>query len=201
VEGKYISELDTVWEKAQKYADSGNRDKAVQTYNYILQRYADVAPAVEYAHVYLAILYIDLMEFASAETHIREAINLRPDKAVYHSFLGEIFLKQKQWDKAIPEYEITCAAYPDNGDYVHLLGCAMCSSGKTDAGLCFLQKACRLTPENPNVFVDTALSFLSSGNLSKAKEYAEEALRLDLDSSRAKQAVQKVLNASRETAI
>ena len=48
--GDNIPEFSTIWDEARQYIESGNRDKAIEIYKYILVRYGDEPVAVEYAN-------------------------------------------------------------------------------------------------------------------------------------------------------
>ena len=101
-----VPELQSIWDEARQYIESGNHDKAIEIYKYILVRYGDDAVAVEYANAYLGDIFLTLQKLDLAEDHIKKAINLKPENPGYRYILGFVYSHKRQWDKAIPEFEI-----------------------------------------------------------------------------------------------
>jgi tetratricopeptide (TPR) repeat protein len=190
------SELETLRVEGKKNAISGNYDKAIEIYNYMLTRYADNSVAVEHANFHLGDIFIMLENFALAEKHIKTAINLDPGKPYYHFSMGIIFIDHKQWNKAISELEIARAGLPKDGNVLHMLGYAVSRSGDETEGLSLLEEAGHLTPNNPAIFFDMAVIYLLSGNVSKAKVHAERAMQLDPLDSLNQKLLNIVLNSS-----
>jgi len=59
--------------------------------------------------------------------------------------------------------------------------------------LAYLHEASRLAPTNVNILTDLAVTYLSTMNISKAKEYAEKAMRLDPSNAVAQDVLRSVL--------
>jgi len=192
-----LPELNSIWDEARQYIESGNHEKAIEIYKYILVRYGDNAVAAEYANAYLGDLFLTLQKIELAENHIKKAINLKPENPGYRYILGFVYSYKRQWDKAIAEFEIAVAKEPDNGEYLRGLAWAIYSSGDVTQGLAFLKKASRLAPDNANILTDLAVVYLSSVNIDKAKEYAERAAQLDPTNSVARDVLKRVLDFSK----
>jgi len=193
-----LPELNSIWDEARQYIESGNHEKAIEIYKYILVRYADNAVAAEYANAYLGDLFLTLKKIELAENHIKKAINLKPENPGYRYTLGFVYSHKRQWDKAIAEFEIAVAKEPDNGEYLRGLAWAVYSSGDVTQGLTSLIKASRLAPDNANILTDLAVAYLSSINIDKAREYAEKAARLDPTNAVAEDVLKKVLSFSKK---
>jgi len=174
-----LSELQSIWDEARRRIESGNHDKAIEIYKYILVRYGDDAVAIEYANAYLADLYLTLQKPDLTESHIQKAIKLKPENAGYRYILGFAYSYRKQWDKAIPEFEAAVKIKPENGEYLRGLGWAKYSSGNAAEGLAILEQASRIEPNNANILTDLAVVSLSLPDIKKARDYAERAVRLD----------------------
>ncbi|MBN1692773.1 MAG: tetratricopeptide repeat protein [Dehalococcoidales bacterium] len=174
-----LTELQSIWDEARRHIESGNHEKAIEIYKYILVRYGDDAVAVEYANAYLADLYLTLQKPDLTESHIQKAIKLKPENPGYRYILGFAYSYRKQWDKAIPQFEAAVKIKPDNGEYLRGLGWAKYSSGNVAEGLAILEQASRLVPDNANILTDLAVVSLSLPDMNKAREYAERAVRLD----------------------
>lgn len=192
-----ISELHLIWDEARQYVESGNHNKAIEIYKYILVRYGDDAVAAEHANAYLGDLFLTLQKLDLAEGHIKKAINLKPGNPGYRYILGFVYSYKRQWDKAIPEFEIAVKKEPNNGEYLRGLGWAIYQSGDVVKGLACLEKANRLAPANANILTDLAVAYLSSVNIDKAREYAERAVRLDPTNTVAQDVLKRVLSFGR----
>ncbi len=167
-----IPELYAIWDEARNHIESGNYNKAIEIYRYILVRYGDNDVADEHANAYLGDIFLTLRQLDPAEDHIKKAISFKPEKPGYHYILGFIYSVKRQWDKAIPEFEIAVDKEPDNGEYLRGLAWAIYSSGDIAKGLASLEEASRLAPTNVNILTDLAVAYLSSVNINKATEYA-----------------------------
>jgi len=189
-----VPELYAIWDEARSHIESGNRDKAIEIYRYILVRYSDNDVAVEHANAYLGDIFLTLRQLDPAEDHIKKAISYKPEKPSYHYILGFIYSIKQQWDKAIPEFEIAVGKEPDNGEYLRGLAWAICSSDDRAKGLAYLHKANKLAPTNVNILTDLAVAYLSSVNINKATEYAERAVRLDPTNTLAQDVSKSVLS-------
>jgi tetratricopeptide (TPR) repeat protein len=192
-----VPELQSIWDEARRHIESGNHDKAIEIYKYVLVRYGDDAIAIEYANAYLADLYLTLQKPDLAESHIQKAIKLKPENPGYRYILGFVYSHRKQWDKAIPEFEMAVKKKPNDGEYLRGLGWATYSSGDIVRGLSILEQASRLAPGNANILTDLAVASLSSVDMDKAREYAERAVRLDPSNAVAQDVLQKVLGFSK----
>ena len=192
-----LLELNSIWDEARQYIESGNHEKAIEIYKYILVRYGDNAVAAEYANAYLGDLFLTLQKIELAENHIKKAINLKPENSGYRYILGFVYSYKRQWDKAIPEFEIAVKKEPNNGEYLRGLAWAIYSSGDVAKGLVSLEKASHLAPDNANILTDLAVAYLSSVNIDKAREYAERAARLDPINSVARDVLKRVMGFSK----
>jgi len=197
MDGDNIPELSAIWDEARQYIESGNHDKAIEIYKYLLVRYADEPVAVEYANAYLGDLFLTLKKLDLAEDHIKKAIDLKPQNPGYRYILGFVYSHRRRWDKAIPEFEIAVKQEPNNGEYLRGLGWATYSSGDVGKGLFLLKEANRLAPDNANILTDLAVVYLSSVNMDKAREYAERAVQLDPTNSVAQDVLRIILGLSK----
>ena len=171
-------ELSAIWDEARQQIESGNINKAIEIYKYILVRYADEQVAVEFANAYLGDLYLTIKNLVLAEEHIRKAISLKPDNPGYRYILGFVYTRRERWNEAISEFEIAVKHEPGNGEYLRGLGWAVHSGGDINRGLALLKEANRLAPENTNILADLAVAYMMI-DADIAKIYAEKAIRLD----------------------
>jgi tetratricopeptide (TPR) repeat protein len=193
-----VPELYGIWDEARSHIESHNYDKAIEIYRYILVRYGDNDVAAEHANAYLGDIFLTLRQLDLAEGHIKKAIGYEPEKAGYHYILGFTYSAKRQWDKAIPEFEVAVDKEPDNGEYLRGLGWATFSSGDRAKGLAYLHEASCLALANVNILTDLAAAYLSTVNFSKAREYAERAVHIEPTNALAQEVLKKVGNFERE---
>ena len=75
-----VPELQSIWDDARGFIESGDFDKAIEIYKYILLRYGDDAVAAEHANAYLGDLFLTMQNLDLSEVHIKKAINFSPRK-------------------------------------------------------------------------------------------------------------------------
>jgi len=176
-------ELHTIWSEAKNHIEQGDYDKAIEIYKYVLIRYSDNDIAVEYANAYLGDIYLTLRQLDLAESHIKKAIDGRPDNPGYHYLLGFTYSLRRQWGKAIGEFEAAVDKEPNNGEYLRGLGWALHCTGDKAKGLDYLHRAINLEPTSVNILNDLAAAYLSGLQFNRAREYAEQAMRIAPGSS------------------
>lgn len=191
-------ELNTIWGEAKEHVEKGDYDKAIEIYKYVLIRYGDNNIAVEYANAYLADAYLTLRQLKLAENHIKKAIDCRPDNPGYHYLLGFTYSIQRQWDKAIAEFELAVDKEPNNSEYLRGLGWAIHCAGDKAKGLAYLHRAIDLAPTNVNILTDLAVAYLSVLQFDKARKYAKTALRIDANSSLARNILDNINSFQRD---
>ncbi len=57
-----VPELHAIWDEARKHIESGNYDKTIEIYRYILVRYGDNDVAAEHANAYLGDIFLTLRQ-------------------------------------------------------------------------------------------------------------------------------------------
>jgi len=179
VNSEEIPEIRSIWDEAKGHIDRGDYDKAVETYRYILIRYADDAGAVEYANAYLGDIFLTTQSLDLAEQHLKKAITMAPGNPHYHYLLGFTYSVKERWSKAVTEFRKAIRPDPDNSEYECGLGWAMFNGGNRTEGIGHLYRALELSPSNLHAMTDLATAMLMLGNTMKAREYGEKALQLD----------------------
>lgn len=171
-------EIRALWEEAKAHIEQGDYDKAIERYNYILDRYGDDDIAVQYANAYLGDIYITLRQLGLAEKHIKKAIGFDPGSLAYHYLLGVIYALEARWEEAIRQFRQVVAEEPTNAEYLRGLGWALHCAGDRIRGFEYLHRAIGLAPGNVDILNDLAAAHLAELQFDKAREYAEQALRL-----------------------
>lgn len=197
MEKENAPELYKIWDEARNHIESGNSDKAIEIYKYILVRYGDDDIAVEHANAYLGDIFLTLRQLVQAEDHIKKAIGYGPEKPEYHYILGFIYSMGSQWQEAIKEFEVAVARQPENGEYLRGLGWTLHQSGERDKGLELLLRANELSPDNANILTDLAAAYLAD-DFRQARAYAEQAVSLDPGNDVAREVLTRIKIAEKD---
>ncbi len=186
------SELTSIWDEARGHIDQGDYDKAIEIYLYILVRYDDDDIASEHANAYLGDIFLTIRSLKLAEKHLKKAIGYAPEEPHYHYLLGFIYSIREHWAKAVKEFKVAIRLDPRNGEYERGLGWAIFNGGDQTGGLAYLYKAKELSPTDANVLTDLATAMLVMGNIDKAREYGEDAVRSDPGHSLARELLENI---------
>ncbi len=114
----------------------------------------------------------------------------------YHYILGFVYFHKRQWDKAIPEFEMAIAREPANAEFLRGLGWVKCRRGNRTEGLALLHKANHLAPDNVNILTDLAVAYLSA-DIDQARKFAERAVAIDPGSVIAKEVLGSIQSADK----
>ncbi len=101
---------------------------------------------------------------------LQQIIRLKPFEAAAYLYLGKIYLKQHEGEKA--EYYLACAAEleGDRGEVAFNYGTCLAINGHHRESLVWLQKAADLQPENPSAQFNLGMSHLVLGDETRAME-------------------------------
>ena len=185
-------ELLTIWDEARRHIENGDYDRAIETYQYIIIRYADNDAAVEHANAYLGDIFLTSRKLVLAEDHLKKAIGYAPDKPHYHYLLGFTYSVMQKWRKAQSALQVAVQLKPNDGEYVGALGWAVFNAGDSAEGLAQLHRAAELAPDRTNIRMDLAAAFLTMGNLDRAEECGRIVLTIDPDYTLAHDLLQNV---------
>ncbi len=186
------SELASIWDEAKGHIDQGDYDKAIEIYKYILVRYDDDDIASEHANAYVGDIFLTIRSLKLAEKHLKKAIGYAPEEAHYHYLLGFTYSVREHWARAVKECKIAIRLDPRNGEYERGLGWAIFNGGDQTGGLAHLHRAKELSPTDANLLTDLATAMLVMGNIDKAREYGEDAVRSDPEHSLAHKLLENI---------
>jgi len=187
------AELQTLRSEAVSYCKRGDFDKAIAIHMNILTRYKDNDRACSYSYASIGDIYLTLRKLELAEDYLKKALGYDSLNPKYHYLLGFTYSVEKQWNKAIKEFEVCVKQEPKEAEYLRGLGWALWSTGNKEHGLKYLKQAIGLAPDSVNILTDLAAAHLHDGHLDAAQKYAELAVQADPKSALAK----GVLNATR----
>jgi TolB-like protein/class 3 adenylate cyclase len=93
---------------------------------------------------------------ARAEQLIREALECDPNRSQVHQVIGQLRRVQGRWTEAQAELETAIALDQNNARAIHQLGITLLIQGNPEAGVPYLEKAIKLDPRSPFIFVSYA---------------------------------------------
>ncbi|XP_056088601.1 E3 SUMO-protein ligase RanBP2-like [Rhinichthys klamathensis goyatoka] len=98
-------------------------------------------------------LYFEAKEYELAKRHVSEYLTVQPKDPKAHRFLGQLFERDGETDKAVGYYKRSVDLNPAQSDLVLKLAELLCGKPEPDNRAEFwVEKAAKLLPGHPNVF-------------------------------------------------
>ncbi|XP_073702009.1 E3 SUMO-protein ligase RanBP2-like [Garra rufa] len=98
-------------------------------------------------------LYYEAKEYELAKRHVSEYLTIQPKDPKAHKFLGQLFVLDRETDKAVGCYKRSLDLNPAQHDLVLKVAELLCGKPDHDSRAEFwVEKAARLLPGNPTVF-------------------------------------------------
>jgi adenylate cyclase len=108
----------------------------------------------------------------------QKAISLDDSNAAAHGTLGQVYVMQRQYNKAIAECERAVSLDPNSAENIFRLGFVLNYAARAEEAISYLQNAIRLNPlPTATYFVILAISYRDSGQYEKAIETCKKALQ------------------------
>jgi adenylate cyclase len=108
----------------------------------------------------------------------QKAISLDDSNAAAHGTLGQVYVMQRQYNKAIAECERAVSLDPNSAENLFRLGFVLNYAARAEEAISYLQNAIRLNPlPTATYFVILAISYRDSGQYEKAIETCKKALQ------------------------
>jgi predicted O-linked N-acetylglucosamine transferase (SPINDLY family)/nucleoside-diphosphate-sugar epimerase len=125
------------YERAARLYRAGRMEESRAVVEAVLAREPDHAPALNL----LGVLHRLRGDFSRAQTCLRRATALDPEKETAWINLGNVLLDMEQADAAVDAYDRALAAAPARADTFRLLGNALARSGRDAEAIAALDKA------------------------------------------------------------
>jgi len=137
---------------------------------------------------------------AQMEGDYDRAVNLYKDSldacptAEAHTFLGWSYHFQGKVDDAIAECKRAIEVDPDFGNPYNDIGAYLISLGKVDEAIPWLESATRAPRYEPRhyPYFNLGRAYYAKGQITRAREYFQESLRIEPDYTLARQAVERL---------
>jgi protein O-GlcNAc transferase len=113
-----------------------------------------------------------------AELLARDALDLDPEDALLHAYLGSILMARGNVTEALPQYQMAIQQQPGVAAYYNELGNALAACGDFEAAAVALREAAKLSPELPEIHNNLGNVRRASGDRIMAAEDYRQALEL-----------------------
>jgi tetratricopeptide (TPR) repeat protein len=117
-------------------------------------------------------------DYPQAEKEYRAALQLAPDRADIHFYLGYVLLEQKKWEEAITENTEALRLRPDIAVAHNNLGFALYHEGNLEEAKAQYREALALKPNYPNAHHGLGRVLEKTGDLSAAAQEFHAACEL-----------------------
>jgi len=144
-----------------------------------------ITPDDPYLHYALGMVYHDMEKYGLSETHLKKAIDLKPDYTEAMNSLGGVLMKQKKWDRAIALFRETAGNLLYTTPHFPLsnMGWAFLRKGDYMRAEASFKKALKTKPEFINAIHGLTSVYLAKGQTSLSRQLLEKALAKYPDSA------------------
>ena len=166
------SQKEIVWEsEIHKLMLKNEFSKAEKEAKKMFKRYPQNAEVFNI----LGVINIERGNSDEAEYYYKKAIELEPEKAVYHSNIARVYLEKGSY-KAIEEMETALKFEPDSVKYMLILGYCYSLIDDFDKAIQVTGKALKTDPKNPQALHKLGTYYLAKKNKEKAIKFLKLAL-------------------------
>jgi Tfp pilus assembly protein PilF len=132
-------------------------------------------------------------DYARAVNLYKDSLDAHPT-AEAHTFLGWTYHFQGKVDEAIAECKRAIEVDPDFGNPYNDIGAYLISLGRFDEAVPWLERAIRAPRYEPRhyPYFNLGRVYYAKGEINRARQYFQEALRIDPDYALARQAVESL---------
>ncbi len=139
----------------------------------------DLEPSSADAHAALSITLQYLDEFDESISEAKNAIEINPNISDAHFTLGFVHSTNGQLEASIPFFRKALELDPLSVQKARVLGNVLGMMGKTDEARSMLSKVRQLYPDNPNVYLALAESYVFDKDYVKAQEMLDRGQALN----------------------
>ena len=113
----------------------------------------------------------------NGETLWTHALSVTNNNEIAHYGLGDIFVRQSQFDKAISEFRATLSIRPQWPYAEDYLGLVLLKAGRVDEAIRHFETTLQLMPNHPTIHFDLGNALFQKGDVDGAVQEYQEALR------------------------
>lgn len=135
------------------------------------------------AHLYYLLYHYYLWyggaQYIQARDCLLTAIKLQPRTAIYYRQLGEVYLINREADKAARYLQEAVALAPEEAEYRSRLALALLRQHKVQESLAMAEQALHDAPDDMQVLDTVGMIYILMGDLDKADRFFRDAIRRD----------------------
>jgi tetratricopeptide (TPR) repeat protein len=105
------------------------------------------------------------------------SLEKKKDSAIHHDWLGQVFMREGQYDKARMAFQTAIGLAPTEAPFRISLGGLDAKQGKLDDAIADFQKALELKPDHSLALFNLGTVYALKGEMDKALEYFQRAER------------------------
>ncbi len=132
-----------------------------------------------YYQLYLYYLWYGGAQYIQARDCLLAAIRLQPQSAMLYRALGEIYLINREADKAVEHLGKAVELSPPEAEYRSRLALALLRQHKVSQSLEVAERALSDAPDDMKVLDTVGMIYILLGDLDKADRFFREAIRRD----------------------
>ena len=159
------------------YAQIGNLDRAIETYQHALSLKPDYVEGYNNMGVALK----DKGKLDEAIEAFKKALSLNPDYVEAYTNMGNVLKDKGKIDEAIEAYNKALSLKPDYPEAYSNMGNALQVQGKLEESIEAYNKALSLKPDYTKVYINMGAALQGRGKLQEAIEAYKKALLLKPD--------------------
>jgi len=172
-----MSDVRRYLERAEHLYEIGHLDGAIDQLRLALTEEPDVAEA----HAWLALCLLRKRRLHAAVIEANLAMTLGPELLLSHLVAAEVALAKRDFKAAGQHIESLLEGAPENPGFYRLKARWLYLTGRRDERLTALEQARSLEPDDPETLADLSEHFSSVGQVDRAQQLADDALRIDAE--------------------
>ncbi len=129
------------------------------------------------AHINIGVALVNTQQYAEAEVHLREALEIAPRSALAHGVFADALRGQGRFARAIDQYRAALVLDPGSPRWLAGLGSALLDAGRGAEAVDTYRRVLEREP-SPVAFANLGLALLNDGSYPEAIAQLERALEL-----------------------
>ncbi|OVE79268.1 hypothetical protein BVY01_02935 [bacterium I07] len=170
-----MNEIGILFEKADDETKNGNFQKAINLYQQILELSSEDIQSQHLAHWGIGDIYLNQGQYAHAEHHLKQAVELDPQQWRYRYLLGCTYTYMEEIEKAIIELQKTLTLNDSESIVWGQLGWVVGHNRDIDKGIEYLKRSLNLNPANTASLRDICMLYAQQLKFKEALVCIEEA--------------------------
>ncbi len=139
----------------------------------------------------VALACLALNKLEDAEAFFRKVIRLSPRLAAAYKGLGDVYIRQEDYDAAMENYHKAIDLDPNDVSIINSIAMTYVRIGKTEDGVKQYEAALRLEPENPLLIFNMGYAYERKGDWKQAVACYKKAFDTDPEFEKAKRFLER----------